>query len=228
MLLRALPLIAGVVPLATVFGAFWIGVANEVLPFCIPLIDGCVSISATGRRPPGSFLFRAAMMPQSMLLLVVWFLSVLWLRSLQPRLRWSTSVAILVSGAVGSLALIVYVTFLGTKEPIYEFMRRVGIYFAFLGGGVAQILIAFALHRISKSSGLDRLLKTARVMLGLCSIPLALGVLNVILKSVLDDAGHSENRIEWIVFVVMQCYFFVLYNAWRFTGFTASVSARPF
>ena len=227
MLLRLLPLIAGVVPLAAVFGAFWIGVANEVLPFCIPLIDGCVSISATGRRPPGSFLFRAVMMPQSMILPIVWFFSMLWLRSLEPRLRWSTSVAILASGVIRSVAMIVYVTFLGTKEPIYEFMRRAGIYFAFLGGGVAQIVIAFALHRISRSSKHDRLLKTARIMLGLCSIPLVLGILNIILKSSLDDAGNSENRIEWIVFVVMQCYFFVLYDAWRFTGFTASVSARP-
>lgn len=227
MLLRLLPLIAGAVPLAAVFGAFWIGVVNEVLPFCIPLIDGCVSISATGRRPPGSFLFRAVMMPQSMLLLIVWFFSILWLRSLEPRLQRSTSVAILSSGVVGSLALIVYVTFLGTKEPVYEFMRRIGIYFAFLGGGVAQILIAIALHRISKSSSLDRLLNTARIMLVLCSIPLSLGILNVILKSILDDPGHIENRIEWIVFVVMQCYFFVLYDAWRYTGFTASVSARP-
>lgn len=228
MLIRLLPLIAGAVPLAAVFGAFWIGVANEVLPSCMPPIDGCVSISATGRRPPGSFLFRAVMLPQSMLLLIVWFYSILWLRSLEPRLRRSADVAILVSGAVGSLALILYVTFLGTKEPFYEFMRRVGIYFAFLGGGVAQLLIAITLHRISSSSRLDRLLKIARIMLGICSIPLVLGVLNVILKSILDDAGHSENRIEWIVFVVMQCYFFVLYHAWRFTDFKASVSARPF
>jgi hypothetical protein len=226
MLFRLLPLIAGAAPLAAVFGAFWIGVANEVLPYCIPLIDGCVSISATGRKPPGSFLFRAVMLPQSMLALAVFFLSILWLRSLEPRLRRSTSVAILVSGVVGALALIIYVTFLGTKEPIYEFMRRIGIYFAFLGEGVAQILVAIALYRISMSSQLDRLLKSARIMLVLCSIPLLLGILNVILKSVLDDAGNSENRIEWIVFVVMQCYFFVLYDAWRFTGFTASVSSR--
>jgi hypothetical protein len=226
MLLRLLPLIAGVVPLAAVFGAFWIGVANEVLPSCIPVIDGCVSISATGRKPPGSFLFRAVMMPQSMLLLIVWFFSILWLRSLEPRLQPSTRMAILVSGVIGSLALIVYVTFLGTKEPVYEFMRRVGIYFAFIGVGVAQIVIAFALHRISRSSQLERLSKTARVMLGLCSIPLALGILNFVLKSVLDDAGNAEKRIEWIVFVVMQCYFLVLYHAWRITGFTASVSTR--
>jgi hypothetical protein len=226
MLLRLLPLIAGVAPLAAVFGALWIGVANEVLPSCIPVIDGCVSISATGRKPPGSFLFRAVMMPQSMLLLIVWFFSILWLRSLEPRLRRSTTVAILASGVIGSLAMIVYLTFLGTKEPVYEFMRRVGIYFAFIGVGVAQIVIAFALHRISRSSQIERLSKTAGVMLGLCSIPLALGILNFILKSVLDDAGNAEKRIEWIVFVVMQCYFLVLYDAWRITGFTASVSTR--
>lgn len=226
MLLRLLPLIAGLVPLIAVFGSLWIGVASEALPACFPVLDGCFSISATGRKPPGGFLFRAAMMPWSMLLLILWFFAVLWLRSLEPGLRRSTTMAILISGIIGSLALIIYTTFLGTKEPIYEFMRRIGIYFGFLGVGVAQIIIAIALHRICKSRQLKHLVKTARFMLGLCAMPLLLGILNLILKEILEDADQAENRIEWIVFLVMQSYFFVLYYAWCVTGFTAAVVTR--
>jgi len=227
MLIRLLPLLAGLVPLAAVSGAFWIGVANEVLPSsCIPFLDGCVSISATGRKPPGSFLFRAVMLPQSVLLVVVWHFSVLWLRSLDPALRKSTIVAIMVSGITGAIAMIIYVTFLGTKEPIYEFMRRIGIYFGFLGAGVAQIIIAVALNRIAKSLPYARLMQVARVMSAMWLTVISLGILNVVLRAILEDTDQWENRIEWSVFIVMQCYFVALYHAWRVTGFAVGVSTR--
>ncbi len=227
MLIRLLPLLAGIVPLAAVSGAFWIGVSHEVLPAsCIPFLDGCVSISATGRKPPGSFLFRAVMLPQAVLILVVWHFSILWLRSLDPTLRRSTIVAIMVSGIVGATATIIYVTFLGTKEPIYEFMRRIGIYFGFLGVGVAQIIIAVALNRIAKSLQVGRLIQVARVMSVMWLTAISLGILNVVLRALLDDTDAWENRIEWSAFIAMQCYFVALYYAWRVTGFTASVSTR--
>jgi len=226
MLLRILPLLAGILPLIAMFGAFWLGVHNEVVPACIPFIDGCTSISATGRKPPGSFLFRAIMLPQAPLLLAVWYVTVLWLRSLHPNLRQSTATAILLSGIIGALALIVYVSFLGTKEPIYEFMQRTGIYFGFLGIALAQLFTALTLVRISRLTDRERLLKLARTMLGLCLAIFAIGVINVVFKRILADADALENRIEWIVSVLMQCYFFVMYFAWRETGISGLVSVH--
>lgn len=226
MVLRLLPLLAGILPLIAMFGAFWLGVHNDVVPGCIPFIDGCTSISATGRKPPGSFLFRAIMLPQAPLLLVLWYFTVLWLRSLYADLKRSTATAILLSGFVGALALIVYVTFLGTNEPVYEFMRSTGIYFGFLGIALAQLFTALALVRISKRAGREELARLAKTMLRLCYAPFALGAINVVFKMILADADAMENRIEWIATVLMQCYFFVMYLAWRETGFSATVSVR--
>jgi len=226
MLLRFLPLLAAALPLIAMFGALWIGVAYETLPACFPPLDGCYSISATGRRPPGSFLFRAMMLPHTLLLVFLWYLTTQWLRSLDPNLRRSTSRAIMISGIVGALALIVYVTFLGTKEPLYEFMRRFGIYFAYLGTAVAQLVVALALARISKALHNERLLKLARVLLTLCAATFCLGILNSVLKAVLLDTNASGNQIEWIASVLIQIYFLVLFLAWRLTGMTTSVRIR--
>ena len=226
MLLRFLPLLAAALPLIAMFGALWIGVAYETLPACFPPLDGCYSISATGRRPPGSFLFRAMMLPHSLVLVFIWYFTTEWLRSLDPDLQRTTSRAILTSGIVGALALIIYVTFLGTKAPLYEFMRRFGIYFAYLGTAVAQLLVALALARISKGLQNQRLLKLARVLLTLCAAMFGLGILNSVLKAMLLDANASENQIEWIASVLMQIYFLVLFLAWRLTGMTTSVRVR--
>jgi hypothetical protein len=210
---RILPVIAALAPLVGINLAYWIGVNADVIPSCIPYFDGCTSISATGRYLPGSLLFRAVMLPQAVILLVTWYLCALWIRSLAAASKAPRTV--LVAGFVGALALIIYVTFLGTKVPIYEFMRRFGIYFYFIGTVVAQLAVSFAL--------LPRLPRHAHLMLVICAVPFVLGILNLVLKSVLADADMAENQIEWIAALAMQAWFFVLYFAWRETGFTLSV-----
>jgi len=226
MLLRFVPLLAAALPLLAMFGALGIGIAYETLPACFPPLDGCYSISATGRKPPGSFLFRALMLPHALLLAFLWYLTVLWLRALDVGLRRSTATAIMIWGIIGALALVVYVTFLGTREPIYEFMRRTGIYFAFLGTALAQLLVALALVRISKAMQNQRLLKAARILLTLCAVAFGLGILNSVLRAVLIDTDVSENQIEWIASILMQIYFLVLFNTWRSTDMTALVRVR--
>ncbi len=224
MLIRVLPLVAGIVPVAGIFLSYWLAVRNGVLPACSPFMDGCVSISATGRYMPGSLLFRAAMLPQSVLLLMVWYLASLWLRKLAPASR--APATIMVAGVVGALALVLYVTFLGTKAPFYEFMRRFGIYFYFLGTAIAQVTLAVALLNHARQEAARELARLSVGMLLLCGLPFLLGILNLVLKSILDNADPYENRIEWISALLMQAYFVVLYLAWRITGFSIAVNTR--
>ena len=221
MLLRGLPLYTGIAPVVAVTLAYWLGVSNDVLPACMPLLDGCTSISATGRYPPGSLLFRAIMLPQAFVLALLWYLSAGWLDALIQKERSNT--LLLASGLLGALALVLYVTFLGTTLPYYEVMRRFGIYFYFLGTALAQVTLAVALLKALPRARDDRLRSYALAMLWLCGLPFALGILNLVLKAVLDNADLMENRIEWTSAVLMQAYFVVLYLAWRHTRFTTSV-----
>ena len=224
MTIRSLPLVAGIVPVVGVSLAYWIGVDSGILPACSPFLDGCVSISATGRYLPASLLFHAVMLPQSVLLVFVWYFAAQWLRTVAPETRAAGTV--IAAGIVGALSLILYVTFLGTKAPFYEFMRRFGIYFYFLGTATSQLTLAIALLGHARRSGTSRLKRIALGMLWLCSMPFALGILNLILKSTLDDADPAENRIEWISALFMQAYFVLIYFAWRESGFKVLVKIR--
>lgn len=221
MVIRLLPLIAGIAPFAGITLAFMIGVSYDALPSCIPYIDGCTSISSTGRRMPGSLLFRAVMFPQAALLAFLWYFSVRWLVALSPTDK-PTSL-ILGFGLVGAFALILYVTFLGTKQPFYELMWRYGIYLYFLGTAVGQLALAIAVFRLAKKKAMQSLQRYGVVLLWFCVFQFALGILNMILKAVLENADRAENVIEWNVALVMQGYFIVLYKAWRTTGFSADV-----
>ncbi len=112
MIPRVLPLVAGLVPVFTVFTCYWIAIHTAGVPSCNPFLDGCTSVSATGRYEPASYLFKGMMMPQSIVLSAYWLFNVGWLRALE-RAKGGTGnggVAIGVVGVTGSLFLILYVT----------------------------------------------------------------------------------------------------------------------
>ena len=160
---------------------------------------------------------------------VFWYFSVKWLKALDPRWHSHAVWSIFVSGAVGALALIVYVTFLGTKEPFYEFMRRFGIYFYFLGTVLAQLFLAVSLRGICKGLRDRALARMATVMLVFCLMPFVLGILNLVQKEILPHATADalENSIEWVASLMMQAYFLVVFLAWRRTNLAVAVSAAP-
>lgn len=213
MLIRGLPLIACLAPLIGINLAYWIGADHDVLPSCIPYLDGCTSISSTGRYPPGDRLFRAVMLPQAAVLAFTWYFAALWLKALKPDSK--AGKAVLVSGIAGALALVVYVSYLASNDPFYEFMRRYGVYFYFVGTALAQLVLSLALDRSP----------VQRAMVWVTVTPFALGIINLVQKAILGSENNNENRIEWIASLLMQVWFVLLWVAWRKSRFNVRVQA---
>ena len=62
MLIRLLPLVTGLLPILAIHISLLVAINAGVIPACFPYIEGCTSISATGRYEPASFIFKPAMM----------------------------------------------------------------------------------------------------------------------------------------------------------------------
>lgn len=212
MLVRALPLIAAIAPLIGINAAYWIGASNDVLPSCIPYLDGCTSISSTGRYPPGDRLFRAILLPQATVLALTWYFAVLWLKSLKPASK--AGPVIVVSGVVGAIALVLYVSYLASNDPFYEIMRSYGVYLYFGGTALAQLVLSLSLDRSPMQ----------RAMVWITVTPWALGLINFAQKAVFGSLNSNENRIEWIASLLMQVWFVLLWITWRRTRLTVNVS----
>lgn len=228
MLLRILPLITGFAPIFAAHVSYLLSLGAGVLPACIPYIHGCTSISATGRYPPGSFLFKFIMMPEAAVMVAYWLFSVAWLRALEGAAGRSTrnGSAIGTLGVAGAFFLIVYVTFLGSQGPFYDFMRRYGVYLYFAFTVFAQLGLASRVRSVSGELQLPQVLRITNVQLALALIPFVIGILNLVLKSVLEDASQAERIIEWIFALLTHVYFMLSYFAWRATGFDASYSVE--
>jgi len=221
MLIRLLPLFTGLLPILAIHVSLLVAINAGAIPSCIPYIEGCASISATGRYEPASFIFKPAMMTEWILLVAYWLFCVAWIRSLAAAAGRSnkTGIWIGVFGCAGALALILYVTFLGTQAPFYEVMRRSGIYLYFLFSVIAQIILARHTISIASALKLQNVEKTGRIQMVLALVPFALGALNLILKSTLEDPDPAENVIEWIFALLMHVYFLLTYFSWKETGF---------
>lgn len=229
--LRLLPLVTGLLPIFGIHASYLVAILSSRVPACLPYFAGCTSVSSTGRYPPASFLFKAVMLPEAVLLMAYWICCSAWLRALESasgsrRHHGTPRIALL--GAAGAFALILYVTFLGTQEAFYEFMRRFGIYFFFLLTLLAQLDLSLRLHHYVRVSGSRSLQSLSQVLLVLVVLPFLLGGLNLVLKAVLADPDPTENAIEWVVALLMQSHIVLTYYAWRATGFrnTFSVSGR--
>jgi len=228
--IRFLPLLVGLLPIVAIHASLLLAINAGVIPACLPYIDGCASISATGRYEPAVFLFKPAMTTEAVVMVIYWTLSAIWIRSMSriAGMQGGAAVsAMALLGIAGALALIIYVTFLGTHAPFYEFMRRFGIYLYFLFTVVAQIMLARMAMRRSEKLGLSPVLKVSRWQLWLSLTPFAFGALNFILKSSLADPDPAENVIEWISALLMHVYFVLTYISWRETRFGTDFKIKP-
>lgn len=219
MILRLLPLIVGFLPIIGIHLSYIIAMNAGHVQECIPYLDGCVTISATGRYPPSSHFFKATLLPQAVFLAVYWGFAVAWLRALNGNSDSSVKpmeTAIGLIGFGGAFFLVLYVTFLGTYDEFYTVMRLFGVYFYFLLTVLAQLLLTLQVRKYTEDNTLRRY---ANIQLALCLAPFVLGIFNWTMKAILDDAAPIEARIEWLVSLMMQLYFIVGYYSWKHTGF---------
>ena len=200
-----------IVPISVVIICATWSMSTGLAPRCVPLLDGCVSISGSVRSVPVIYLFRSVMLPMSVVLFVFWWLNgILLSQCLEARhtlRRW-----ILCLSLTGTAFLPLYVVFLGTDGPVYDFLRRLGIYVFFGATGVAQLLTTFALRSLMQYDD-QPLLTSQTTQLAfqlqwlIVLFMLLAGPLNLVLKQILQEPGYIENIIEWNFGLLMFCWY---------------------
>lgn len=205
------------VPILGIHAAYLASAAAGHIPTCLPYLEGCTSISAAGRHPPGSFLFRATMLPAAGLSLVFWSFSGSWLQALGDTRRTACK-AVAALGAVGALFLVLYVTFLGSPGEFYNLMRRYGttVYFSFTY--LAQLLLA---SRLAFLQGRGHHAVPGWIppaMTALAAVMLALGLLTIPLRNFIENDDAWENILEWNVALLMHLQFGLIALAMRHSG----------
>lgn len=199
------------VPLSAVIVCTTWSMQSGLVPSCIPLLDGCVSISAACRPKPVVYLFRTMMLPMSFVLVWFWLLNHAVLVRCLPE-RKLLALTVLLLSITGSVFLVLYVLFLGTDGRLYEFLRRIGIYVFFGGTGIAQVLTTGAMRSVLRTDGQDSIMRSYglqawKLQVFIVLAMLIVGPLNLLLKELLVDSRRLENVIEWNFGLAMFCWY---------------------
>lgn len=216
--IRLIALLAALVPFIAVHLSYITAASYGHVDWCFPYIDSCTSISATGRHPPASYLFRGLMLPSAIIMMAYWWVNHAWLRSLPQNKTPGTFTAshgMLILGVLACVGLILYVTVLGEPGKQWARQRRIGTTLFFSFTFLAQLLLVLQLRKMREClPNLPQRLPTA--MLRICQLLLVLGVLTVVLDAWDEDWYDSvEDAFEWVLSALLQSNFLLGYFVWR-------------
>lgn len=207
MALWPLALLVTVLPALVTHLAWGLSLQAGHIPWCIPYVEGCTSISRAARHGLGNDLFRMVMLPVAALQALFWLAVAAWLRAGGARV--AASVPWL--GLLAAVFLALYATFLGSEGDIYRVLRRFGVtvYFA-----ATYIALLASLRGLARAR--DREDPAYRPLLVVACCMLALGVLSTATTAVVDSRelkDRIENVLEWHLGLWLSAMFLVF--AWR-------------
>ena len=175
---RSISLIIFLVPIITIDISYIISSFFGYVDWCLPIIDGCTSISKVGRYGISFYLYKILVIPSVILMMYFW---------LKVYLDIYKNVFLLLLSLVACIFLIIYLIALGFDGTLYRFMREVGIFAFFVFMPLCQIWLT-----ISTPS---ETIKTKLFLYLL--ILLFIGFCFVYFYILPLDNDNYENIIEW-------------------------------
>ena len=211
--------LSGGLPLVAVLICTVCSMHQGLVPQCMPLLEGCTSVSATGRHGTPYFIFKALVIPAGVVLMAFWMIAGLWCLYLRRNLA---GITLLCAGFAGGLFLILYATFLGSDGPWYDWLRRFGDRMFFALTAFAQLMLTAATwHGLA-----DRRPTTLRIMLALCIVQLGIGLASLPAPLLLDDPDAIQNLVEWNYGLAMLLFFPAAGELMRQQGLRLGLTAR--
>lgn len=213
---------AALLPGAALVITFILSAQAGHIAWCMPLVDGCTSISGAARNGISLYIFRMLVVPAAVLQLAFWVFLLDWFRP-HGQDAWQTARRTLALGVCSVLFLTLYANFLGTEGSVYTFLRRLGIYVYFATTVTAHLLITLNVHRLSNAALVTPLLRgMSLVSLGM----LLLALSQAYIKLFVEDHRSIENVIEWNIAIVMHLPFLVFGYYWYKSDYHLHVNQR--
>lgn len=209
-----LPILVFLLPVISINLAYLVASFQAHIPQCIPYFSGCTSISSAGRIMPQKGIFLTGMVPAAILSMQLWYQSEGWFTR-DPKRKPSTTLVL--TGALASLCLLVYVATLGIPGDIYRLFRKFGVLLYFGCTFIAQLLLVRRLQQLAIETGDSQHRVLANRLLKLCVLILLCGIVIVPISLIEDPVRQKqiENIVEWNYALFLHVYYVVLYPAWR-------------
>jgi len=217
---RAVAWLTALLPLVAAHAAYLISASLDAVPWCVPHLEGCTSVSRAARSTlAASLVYKSLLLPYSVLLVLFWWQAGRWLRDVAPGHRL-TQRALLPIGVVAGIATAAYTAVLGTDGEVQQFIRRYAINTGFGLTVLAELMLTAALAHEAIVPQFRRW-----ALVGLCGTMVALGIASIPLQFLVGERDAAVNAIEWTVGLLMLCFFPIVGAARRATHLPRQLTA---
>ena len=179
-------------PVLTVVISYFFSSLGGYVEWCLPLLDGCTSISKVGRYGVSFYLYKIFIIPSVILMTIFWY---------QVNKYIHKSNLLFFLNITSCIFLIIYLFALGFEGKFYRFMREIGIFIFFILTPVCQALLVFSIS--------DNKIRSKFPLRILLSMYL-LFIVGYLLILPFDNPNY-ENVIEWN-FALLIFLFFPLFT----------------
>ncbi len=196
------------IPTITVILSYILSLNLNLVPYCIPIFDGCTSISRTGRYFPVNIFFKSFMFLTGILIIKYWHLN---FQNFKVKSKLLLINYAYVIGLISIFFLFLYLVFLG-ENNYYRFFRKVGIFIYILFSIIAELILAIIYYKKIKYfninfTKLKLCLSIFLVLLGIILFPF------MIMK--LENVSEIRNIVSWNYFFLIQINYLITFLVWK-------------
>ncbi len=208
--IKNLSVIIFFIPTFTVIFSYIFSLYLNLVPSCIPMIDGCTSISRTGRYYPVNIFFKSLIFVSGCFIIIYWFKNYSFFNKyFKNNLN---KIAFLI-GILSIIFLFLYIIFLG-ESNYYKFFRKIGIFIYILFAIISELLLSIIYFK-NRSYKLFSI-KFVKIKFYLSLTLTILGILLfpfMIMK--IDNVANLRNAISWNYFLLIQVSYLSTYFCWK-------------
>ena len=214
MKIKNLSFIIFLIPTLTVIFSYIFSLNLNLVPSCVPIIDGCTSISRTGRYFPVNIFFKTLMFITGVAILFYWHRNFKFFNSLNNN-KFIKITYIL--GLISVFFLFLYLIFLGENNH-YKYFRKIGIFIYILFSIISDLLLSIIYFKNLNNYFFNKSFVKYKLILSFCLAALGICLFPFMVMKI-DDVANIRNIISWNYFLLIQISFLFTFFIWKKNNF---------
>lgn len=204
--IRKLSLVIFFLSTFTVIISYLFSLSLNYVPSCIPNIEGCTSISRTGRNYPVNIFFKSFLFLTGFFVFFYWFQNYNYFKKYKFTL---INYGFLLS-TISIIFLFLYLIFLG-ESSYYKFFRKVGIFIYILFSIISELFLSIIYYKNIKK---NKFFIKLKLYLSIIIIFLAIFLFPLMVMKI-NNISELRNIISWNYFLLIQLNFLITYFIWK-------------
>ena len=191
----------------TVILSYIFSLRLDLVPSCIPFVDGCTSISRSGRNFPVNIFFKFFLFLSGILILFYWYYNYIFFKKKNKLIKFN-----FIFGILSIFFLFLYLLFLGDNSYYYKFFRKIGIFIYLLFSVISGLILSIIYYKQKKifNSKLVNIKLYLNCLITSCGI-----ILFPFMIAKIENVSEIRNIISWNYFFLIQINFLLSHFIWK-------------